>query len=82
MRSKHKKSIVCLVESTEALLNVLEKHKIDPDKIASKPQFKVLVHLIKTIIDGETGIPNELNDRLNELSDNLDLDNESNHTVH
>jgi transcription initiation factor TFIID subunit TAF12 len=82
MRSKHKKSIVCLVESTEALLNVLEKHKIDPDKIASKPQFKVLVHLIKTIIDGETGIPNELNDRLNELSDNLDLDNESNRTVH
>jgi len=71
-----------LVESTEALLNVLEKHKIDPDKIASKPQFKVLVHLIKTIIDGETGIPNELNDRLNELSDNLDLDNESNRTVH
>lgn len=82
MRSKHKKSIVCLVESTEALLNVLEKHKIDPDKIASKPQFKVLVHLIKTLIDGETGIPNELNDRLNELSDNLDLDNESNRTVH
>ena len=82
MRSKHKKSIVCLVESTEALLNVLEKHKIDPDKIASKPQFKVWVHLIKTIIDGETGIPNELNDRLNELSDNLDLDNESNRTVH
>lgn len=82
MRSKHKKSIVCLVESTEALLNVLEKHKIDPDKIASKPQFKVLVHLIKTIIDGETGIPNELNERLNELSDNLDLDNESNRTVH
>jgi len=71
-----------LVESTEALLNVLEKHKIDPDKIASKPQFKVLVHLIKTIIDGETGIPNELNDRLNELSDNLDIDNESNRTVH
>lgn len=71
-----------MVESTEALLNVLEKHKIDPDKIASKPQFKVLVHLIKTIIDGETGIPNELNDRLNELSDNLDLDNESNRTVH
>jgi len=82
MRSKHKKSIVCLVESTEALLNVLEKHKIDPDKIASKPQFKVLVHLIKTIIDGETGIPNEPNDRLNELSDNLDIDNESNRTVH
>ena len=82
MRSKHKKSIVCLVESTEALLNVFEKHKIDPDKIANTPTFKILVHLIKTIIDGETGIPNELNDRLNKLTDDLDLDNEASHTVH
>ena len=82
MKSKHKKSIVCLVESTEALLNTLEKHDIDPDKIANKPQFKVLVHLIKTIIDGETGVPNELNDRLNKLTGDLDLDNESNRTVH
>ena len=82
MKSKHKKNIVCLVESTEALLNVFEKHKIDPDKIASTATFKILVHLIKTIIDGETGVPNELNDRLNRLTDNLDLDNESSHTVH
>lgn len=82
MRSKHKKSIVCLVESTEALLNTLEKHDIDPDKIANKPQFKVLVHLIKTIIDGETGVPNELNDRLNDLSNELGLDNGPSNTVH
>ena len=82
MRSKHKESIVCLVESTESLLNVFEKHKIDPDKIANTATFKILVHLIKTIIDGETGIPNELNDRLNKLTDDLDLDNEASHTVH
>ena len=82
MRSKHKESIVCLVESTEALLNVFEKHKIDPDKIANTATFKILVHLIKTIIDGETGVPNELNDRLNKLTGDLDLDNESSHTVH
>ena len=82
MKSKHKKSIVCLVESTEALLNTLEKHDIDPDKIANKPQFKVLVHLIKTIIDGETGVPNELNDRLNALSNELGLDNGPSNTVH
>ena len=41
MKSKHKKAIMCLVESTEALLNVFEKHKIDPDTISNKPQFKV-----------------------------------------
>ena len=82
MRSKHKESIVCLVESTEALLNVFEKHKIDPDKIANTATFKILVHLIKTIIDGETGVPNELNDRLNKLTGDSDLDNESSHTVH
>ena len=71
-----------MVESTEALLNVFEKHKIDPDKIANTATFKILVHLIKTIIDGETGVPNELNDRLNKLTGDLDLDNESSHTVH
>ncbi len=82
MKSKHKKAIMCLVESTEALLNVFEKHKIDPDTISNKPQFRVLVHLIKTIIDGETGVPNELNERLNQLTEDLGLDNESGHTVH
>jgi hypothetical protein len=82
MKSKHKKAIVCLVESTEALLNAFEKHKINTDEVAKKPQFKVLVHLIKTIIDGETGVPNELNDRLNKLTDDLGLDNGPGHTVH
>ena len=82
MKSKHKKSIVCLVESTEALLNVFEKHKIDPDKIANTATFKILVHLIKTIIDGETGIPNDLAEKINELKDHLDLDNEANKTLH
>ena len=82
MKSKHKKSIVCLVESTEALLNVFEKHKIDPDKIANTATFKILVHLIKTIIDGEIGIPNELSDKIKNLTDNLDLDINTNKTVH
>ena len=53
MKSKHKKAIVCLINSTEAVLNAMEKSKIDPDKVASRPEFKILVHLLKTIIDNE-----------------------------
>lgn len=82
MKSKHKKAIVCLVETTEAVLNKLEKHKIDTDTVASKPEFKILVHLLKTIIDNEMGLPNELSDKLEHLSDQLDLDNDTNKTLH
>ena len=82
MKSKHKESIVCLVDATESILNAMEKHGIDADEVASKPEFKILVHLIKTIIDGEIGIPNELSDKIKNLTDNLDLDNNTNKTVH
>ena len=64
MKSKHKESIVCLVDATESILNAMEKHGIDADEVASKPEFKILVHLIKTIIDSEVGIHNELSDKL------------------
>jgi len=60
----------------------MEKHGIDADEVASKPEFKILVHLIKTIIDGEIGIPNELSDKIKNLTDNLDLDINTNKTVH
>ena len=82
MKSKHKTSIVCLVDATESILNAMEKHGIDADEVASKPEFKILVHLIKTIIDGEIGIPNELSNKIKNLTDNLDLDNNTNKTVH
>ena len=82
MKSKHKESIVCLVDATESILNAMEKHGIDADEVASKPEFKILVHLIKTIIDGEIGIPNELSNKIKNLTDNLDLDNNTNKTVH
>ena len=82
MKSKHKASIVCLVDATESILNAMEKHGIDADEVASKPEFKILVHLIKTIIDGEIGIPNELSNKIKNLTDNLDLDNNTNKTVH
>ena len=82
MKSKLKESIVCLVDATESILNAMEKHGIDADEVASKPEFKILVHLIKTIIDGEIGIPNELSDKIKNLTDNLDLDINTNKTVH
>lgn len=82
MKSKHKESIVCLVDATESILNAMEKHGIDADEVASKPEFKILVHLIKTIIDGEIGIPNELSDKIKNLTDKLDLDINTNKTVH
>mgnify|MGYP000008088455 CR=1 FL=1 len=82
MKSKHKKSILCLVNTTEAILNAMEKSKIDPDKVASRPEFKILVHLLKTIIDNEIGIPNELADKINALKDHLDLDSDTNKTLH
>ena len=82
MKSKHKESIVCLVDATESILNAMEKHGIDADEVASKPEFKILVHLIKTIIDGEIGIPNELSDKIKNLTDNLNLDINTNKTVH
>ena len=71
MKSKHKKAIVCLINSTEAVLNAMEKSKIDPDKVASRPEFKILVHLLKTIIDNEIGIPNDLAEKINELKAQL-----------
>ena len=82
MRSKYKKSIECLVDSTEAILNSMEKHGFDPDTIGSKPEFKILVHLLKTIIDSEVGIPNELSDKLKNITDNLNVDNRTSKTVH
>ncbi len=82
MISKHKKAITVLVDTTEAVLDVLEKNKIDPDKIAQGPEFKVLVHLLKMIIDQQVGIPNELGEKINALSEHLDIDEAIQKTVH
>jgi hypothetical protein len=82
MISEHKKAITALVDATEAVLTALEKHKIDPDQLAEKSEFKVLVHLLKMVIDSQFNIPNELNERLNEFSEDFGLDNLVKKTVH
>ena len=74
---KHSKSINALVDVSEALLNAMEKHGVDPETVSQRPEFSVLIHFLKSIIDGELNIPNELTDRIRNSAEELgiDLDN-------
>ena len=57
---KHSTSIKALVDVSEAMLNAMEQHGIDPETVANRKEFTVLIHFLKSIIDGELNIPNEL----------------------
>ena len=57
---KHKKSINCLVDVTESMLNTMEEYNIDTEEIAKRPEFTMFVHFLKSILDGELNIPNDL----------------------
>ena len=74
---KHNKSITALVDVSESMLNAMEQHGVDPETVANRPEFSVLIHFLKSIIDGELNIPNELTDRIREKGDELgfDMDN-------
>ena len=71
---KHSKSITALVDVSEAILNAMEKHGVDPETVANKPEFSILIHFLKSIIDGELNIPNELTDKIRSASEELGLD--------
>ena len=71
---KHSKSIKSLVDVTEAMLHAMEKHGVDPETVANRPEFSVLIHFLKSIIDGELNIPNELTDSIRNKSEELGLD--------
>ena len=71
---KHSKSINALVDVSEALLNAMEKHGVDPETVSKRPEFSVLIHFLKSIIDGELNIPNELTDRIRNSAEELGLD--------
>ena len=71
---KHSKSITALVDVSEAMLNAMEEHGIDPETVANRNEFTVMVHFLKSIIDGELNIPNELTDRIRDTAFQLDLD--------
>jgi len=82
MLKKHQQSITCLMEATEALLTAMEKHGMDPEALSRTPEFVVLVHFLKAIIDGKMEIPNHLSDRIAELADTLDIDKIAGSTLH
>jgi hypothetical protein len=65
---KHSQSIETLIDVTEAMLHVMEDKGIDPEKVSKSTEFSVLIHFIKSIIDGELNIPNELTDTIREKS--------------
>ena len=56
------------------MLHAMEKHGVNPETVANKPEFSVLIHFLKSIIDGELNIPNELTDKIKQASEELGLD--------
>ena len=71
---KHSTSIKALVDVSEAMLNAMEKHGIDPETVANRNEFTVMIHFLKSIIDGELNIPNELTDRIRDTAFQIDID--------
>jgi len=75
---KHSTGIKALIDVSEAIMNAMEKHGIDPETVANKNEFTVLIHFLKSIIDGELNIPNELTERIRDVAFQLDLDQKMN----
>ena len=71
---KHSRSIESLVDVTEAMLHAMEKHGVDPETVSNRPEFSVLVHFLKSIIDGELNIPNELTETIRNKAEELGID--------
>ena len=71
---KHSTSIKALVDVSEAMLNAMEQNGIDPETVANRNEFTVMIHFLKSIIDGELNIPNELTDRIRDTAFQMDLD--------
>ena len=71
---KHNRGMKALVDTSEALLNAMEINGIDPETVSNRPEFSVLIHFLKSIIDGELNIPNDLTDRIRDAAFQMDLD--------
>ena len=70
---KHRESVTALIDTTEAMLDSMEKYGVDPETVTKRPEFTVLIHFLKSIIDGELNIPNELTDTLREKGQELGI---------
>jgi len=75
---KHSTSIKALVDVSEAMLNAMEQHGIDPETVANRNEFTVMIHFLKSIIDGELNIPNYLTDRIRDAAFQLEIDQKMN----
>tara|TARA_R110000782_G_scaffold204860_2_gene293255 strand:+ start:699 stop:953 length:255 start_codon:yes stop_codon:yes gene_type:complete len=75
---KHNKGMKALVDTSEALLNAMESNGIDPETVSHRPEFTVLVHFLKSIIDGELNIPNDLTDSIRDTAFQLEIDQKMN----
>ena len=75
---KHSTGIKALVDVSEAMLNAMEEHGIDPETVAKSNEFTVMIHFLKSIIDGELNIPNDLTDRIRDTAFQLELDQKLN----
>ncbi|OUU14237.1 MAG: hypothetical protein CBB97_25245 [Candidatus Endolissoclinum sp. TMED37] len=71
---KHSTSIKALIDVTEAMLNQMEKYNIDPETVTQRPEFTVFIHFLKSIIDGELDIPNDVTDAIRNKSEDLGFD--------
>ena len=74
MFDKHKKSITCLVDVTEAMLDQMEKYDINPETVSKRPEFTVFIHFLKSILDGELNIPNDLTESIRTKANELGID--------
>ena len=74
MIERQKRSIQCLADVTEYILHAMSKNGMDTEQVSRLPEFRVLVHFLKSIIDGEMQIPNVLTDRIKEMGEHLDID--------
>ena len=80
---KHSISVKALIDTTEAMLDAMEKHGVDPEAVTKRNEFTVLIHFLKSIIDGELNIPNELTDTIREKGAELGIDmNDINKRLH
>ena len=70
---KHSTSIKALVDVTESMLDAMEKYKIDPETVTKRPEFTVFIHFLKSILDGELNIPNDLTETIRNKSEELGL---------
>jgi hypothetical protein len=79
---KHSKSVEALVDVTEAMLHAMEKYGVDPETVANRPEFTVFVHFLKSIVDGELNIPNDLTETIRNKAEEFCLDIKKNKRLH